>query len=50
MESNVAMRQLDAEKDAIFRTIQAGILIVDADEHAILDANAMALKLIGRPK
>ncbi len=50
MESNVAMRQLDAEKDAIFRTIQAGILIVDADEHAIVDANAMALKLIGRPK
>src|SRR5581483_826469 len=36
--------------EAIFRTIQAGILIVDAQEHNILDANAAALKLIGRSK
>ncbi|HZR19402.1 MAG TPA: ATP-binding protein [Verrucomicrobiae bacterium] len=40
-------RNLD---EAIFRTIQAGILIVDAQEHNILDANAAALKLIGRSK
>ncbi len=50
MQQHLAERKLDVEKDAIFRTIQAGILIVDAEEHAILDANAAALKLIGRPK
>ena len=50
METSHTERQLDAEKDAIFRTIQAGILVVDAERHVILDANAAALKLIGRPR
>jgi len=50
MPTHFTERHLDVEKDAIFRTIQAGILIVDAEEHAILDANDAALKLIGRPK
>jgi len=50
MATPLAQRHLDAEKDAIFRTIQAGILIVDAEEHAILDANDAALKMIGRAK
>lgn len=50
MTTQFAERQLDAEKDAIFRTIQAGILIVDAEQHTILDANAAALKMIGRAK
>jgi signal transduction histidine kinase len=43
-------RQLDAEKEAIFRKIQAGIVIVDAEDHAILDVNDAALKLMRRAK
>jgi PAS domain S-box-containing protein len=50
MATQSAERELDPEKEAIFRTIQAGILIVDAEAHAILDVNEAALKLMGRPK
>jgi len=50
MPTNLPEQRSDAEKEAIFRTVQAGILIVDAEQHAILDVNAAALKLMERPK
>ena len=40
---------MDVERE-VFRTVQAGILIVDVEEHRILDANPAALKIMGRSK
>ena len=34
----------------ILDTVQAGIVVVDAEEHVIVEANPVALKMIGAPK
>lgn len=34
----------------IFSMVQAGLLIIDADTHSIVDANPWALKMIGAPR
>ncbi|HVM61842.1 MAG TPA: ATP-binding protein [Verrucomicrobiae bacterium] len=50
MQAQHTERHLDPENEAIFRAVQAGILIMAAEGHVILDANPAALKLIGRQK
>jgi PAS domain S-box-containing protein len=45
-----ALRNSEEEKKTILSVIQAGIIILDAKTHEILDVNDAALKLIGRTK
>jgi PAS domain S-box-containing protein len=49
-QAEEALRVSEAEKENIISAIQAGLIIVDAQTHIIVKANAAALKLIGLPK
>jgi len=40
----------EAELRALFEAVQAGLLLIDADTHRIVDANAAVLKLLGRTR
>ncbi len=44
------MNETDAWLRTVFDTVQAGILIIDPETHLIVDANPVAVRLIGDPK
>ena len=45
-----ALREAEARLKTILNTVQAGILLIDADTHLIVDANDVALRMIGDPR
>jgi diguanylate cyclase (GGDEF)-like protein/PAS domain S-box-containing protein len=44
------IRNLEERTNAILDSIHAGIILIDAETHKIIDANPEALKLMGAPK
>ena len=50
MNAENALRESEERTRTILNTAQAGIILVDAETHAIIDANSKALELIGLPR
>lgn len=48
--SEEAIRQSEERLKAILDTIQTGVVLIDAESHVIVDANPVAVELIGAPK
>jgi len=44
------LRESEERLNTILNTIQAGIVVIDAETHEIVDANPAAIKMIGAPK
>ena len=45
-----AVRESEEYLNSMMQSLQAGMLVIDARTHGIVDANALALSLIGAPK
>lgn len=45
-----ALREAEARLKTILNTVQAGILLIDAETHVIVDANDVAVRMIGDPR
>ncbi len=45
-----ALREAETRLKTILNTVQAGILLIDAETHVIVDANDVALRMIGDPR
>jgi PAS domain S-box-containing protein len=45
-----ALMENAARLNAIFNAVQTGILVIDAQTHCIVDANPLALRMIGLPR
>jgi PAS domain S-box-containing protein len=48
-EAEVSLRQSEERQKIILDSIQAGILLIDAETHVIVDANPVAAHIIGVP-
>ncbi|MCP4536893.1 MAG: response regulator [Chloroflexi bacterium] len=46
----IALRQSEERLETIFDSVQIGIVIIDAETHVIVDANPVAVGMIGDPK
>jgi C4-dicarboxylate-specific signal transduction histidine kinase len=49
-QSNATLHMSAADMETIMSAIQAGIVIMDAETHEIIEINNAALELIGRPR
>ena len=49
-QAEIALRESESRLKLILDSMQAGILIVDAETHIIVDANSVAVTLIDAPK
>lgn len=45
-----ALHESESRLRTILETVQAGIILIDAETHTIVDVNSVAAKLIGKPK
>ena len=45
-----ALQESEARLRTILEAVQAGIILIDAETHIIVDVNSVAAKLIGKPK
>jgi PAS domain S-box-containing protein len=45
-----ALQENEARFKAIFNSVQTGILVIDPETHRVVDANPLALELIGLPR
>ena len=45
-----ALQESEDRLKIIFESVQTGIIIIDSETHRIIDANSVAVKLIGAPK
>jgi len=45
-----ALRESEERLETILSSVQTGIVVIDADTHTIVDANPVAVELIGVPK
>ena len=49
-QTEEALRESESFLKAVFNSIHTGILIIDSETHQIVDANPIAIKMIGVPK
>ena len=49
-QAEEALQESEARLKGIFDSVQTGIMIIDPETHRIVDANPVALKLIGAPR
>ena len=49
-QAEQAVREAEARLTTILNTVHAGILLIDAETHRIVDANDMAVRMIGDPR
>ena len=45
-----ALRESESELKVIMESVQTGIIIIDPEEHKIVDVNTLAARMIGAPK
>lgn len=50
MQAESALRESENRLKMLFESVQAGIVLIDAESHRIVDANQMALDMIGRTR
>ncbi|MFP5211888.1 MAG: PAS domain S-box protein, partial [Acidobacteriota bacterium] len=50
VQAEASLRISGEQLRAVFDTVQAGIVIIDADTHHVVDANRSAAKMVGIPK
>ena len=48
-QAEIALRESEARQKSIIESIQAGILLIDAETHVITDVNPAAAEIIGSP-
>jgi diguanylate cyclase (GGDEF)-like protein/PAS domain S-box-containing protein len=49
-QAEAALQENEQREKTILESIQAGILLIDAEKHTIVDANPAATKMIGLPR
>ncbi|MDH5695530.1 MAG: PAS domain S-box protein [Dehalococcoidia bacterium] len=49
-QAEEALRESEAQLKTTLASIYTGIIVIDAEKHQIVDANALAVKMIGAPK
>ncbi len=49
-QTELALQESESRLRTIFEAVQAGIILIEAETHTIVDVNSAAAKLIGKPK